>query len=277
MARVVVIGSVVDNVVAATVGLPTAAITWLTVDLFDRKALRKALRPNDDLHVVAGAMGSLARLTQARSSELQYLCIDNVARAAAGVGLVNVTCLVPARAPSWIGADAQAALATYGATVNARRLPMGARTGVPHGRSLGVRSVQRLPLPPNRSIPWLVERYFAWLPTQFGTLLTTTASGAAYTIGLRGAGAPLLELAQVASDDPTLVELHVVGGVLADTTGPTPARFEFRMSADTVSCIAALHDFVPRLPWMVYVATQANLHIMVMARFARHLAAQVPA
>jgi hypothetical protein len=35
--------------------------------------------------------------------------------------------------------------------------------------------------------------------------------------------------------------------------------------------VAALHDFVPRLPWWLYRATQGAFHRWVMARFADYV------
>ena len=37
--------------------------------------------------------------------------------------------------------------------------------------------------------------------------------------------------------------------------------------------IAAVHDFAPRLPWLLYRFTQALVHLLVMRGFGRHLAA----
>ena len=41
--------------------------------------------------------------------------------------------------------------------------------------------------------------------------------------------------------------------------------------------LAAIHDFVPRLPWYVYKYTQAQVHLFVMRGFARHLAQEIDA
>ena len=40
-------------------------------------------------------------------------------------------------------------------------------------------------------------------------------------------------------------------------------------SRDTI--LAAIHDFVPRLPWFIYTMTQALAHLLVMRRFGHHL------
>jgi hypothetical protein len=62
-------------------------------------------------------------------------------------------------------------------------------------------------------------------------------------------------------------------GLLVDRRGDAgPGRLEFREVLDRRFVLAAIHDYRPALPWPVYAATQALLHLWVMRRFARHLA-----
>jgi hypothetical protein len=35
--------------------------------------------------------------------------------------------------------------------------------------------------------------------------------------------------------------------------------------------IAAIHEFVPKLPWIIYKFTQAKVHLIVMKRFEKFL------
>lgn len=46
---------------------------------------------------------------------------------------------------------------------------------------------------------------------------------------------------------------------------------EFRDVMDGKHIISAIHEFVPRLPWYVYVNTQARVHLWVMNRFKSYL------
>ena len=64
--------------------------------------------------------------------------------------------------------------------------------------------------------------------------------------------------------------LLVTEGLLARES--ERGRLEFRYVLGDTTLIAALHDFVPRLPWWVYRLTQGTLHRWVMKSFARHLA-----
>jgi hypothetical protein len=41
---------------------------------------------------------------------------------------------------------------------------------------------------------------------------------------------------------------------------------------DGRTMLTAIHDFAPRLPWLLYVLTQAKFHAWVMAAFRRHIA-----
>ena len=46
---------------------------------------------------------------------------------------------------------------------------------------------------------------------------------------------------------------------------------EFRSILDGSYIITAIHEFVPRLPWLVYKFTQAKAHLLVMKRFENYL------
>jgi uncharacterized protein YbjT (DUF2867 family) len=136
-----------------------------------------------------------------------------------------------------------------------------------------VRSVQRLVLPAGRSALWVAREYTRWLPQFMAPLLRVdvdeTSSCRFYLWPLR---TPLLVLRFApdrSSDDRQL--FYVSGGVLATVREGTRPRLEFRTVLGARFVLAAIHDFVPRLPWFVYVATQALVHLFVMRRFGRHL------
>ncbi len=66
-------------------------------------------------------------------------------------------------------------------------------------------------------------------------------------------------------------QLYVLGdGLLSRRSGR--GRLEFRRVLDGRTLLVAIHDYSPRLPWFVYVLTQAPLHAPVMAAFRRYLA-----
>jgi hypothetical protein len=65
-------------------------------------------------------------------------------------------------------------------------------------------------------------------------------------------------------------KFHIVDGLLTRTTDT--GWLEFRQIAGRRYTLAAIHEFVPSLPWLVYVFTQAPVHAQVMRSFGRHLA-----
>lgn len=138
-----------------------------------------------------------------------------------------------------------------------------------------VRSVQRLPLPPGRDAAWVADEYVRWLPRRMRPLLRVRTKGGETRFHLFGLGAPMLILtAQPERTSPDRQVLRVSGGLLSDTSAPTPPwpRLEFRVVNEGRHVLSAVHDFVPRLPWLIYVATQAIVHLWVMHSFGRHLA-----
>jgi hypothetical protein len=64
-------------------------------------------------------------------------------------------------------------------------------------------------------------------------------------------------------------KFHIVGGLLTKTTNT--GWFEFRQVAHRRYTLAAIHEFVPALPWLIYILTQAPVHARVMRSFGRHL------
>jgi hypothetical protein len=65
--------------------------------------------------------------------------------------------------------------------------------------------------------------------------------------------------------------LYITGGFLAQTRSNRKGRIEFREMLDRRCVLAAIHDYTPTLPWLIYSKTQALFHLFVMSRFGRHL------
>lgn len=134
------------------------------------------------------------------------------------------------------------------------------------------RSVQRLPLPKGRDADWLGRAYVEWLRRLFPAVLVVDTNEEETTIRLRGLRSPLLRLRprEVTSSAGRYV-LDVAGGLLAAEAPTGDPRLEFRSTPDGESAISALQDYAPRLPWWLYLWTQAPLHAGVMAAFRRWL------
>ena len=113
-----------------------------------------------------------------------------------------------------------------------------------------------------------------WLPRFLSPLLHVTVEHAEVCrFFLRPLSAPLLELrlaSERSSADRQL--FYVTGGLLVGEAEGVRPRLEFRAVLDGMFVLAAINDFVPRLPWLVYKFTQAVFHLWVMCAFGRHLA-----
>lgn len=146
-------------------------------------------------------------------------------------------------------------------------------------RDRRVRSVQRLPLPAGQTATAVAETYLRWLPRFFASWIRADVDDASVTprlcrFRLRGVRRPILIMRFSPERSPPDRPLfYVTGGALA--LAPARGRLEFREMTDERGearfLLTALHDFVPRLPWWMYQATQAWVHVWTMNRFARHL------
>ncbi|MEO6774228.1 MAG: NAD-dependent epimerase/dehydratase family protein [Kofleriaceae bacterium] len=136
----------------------------------------------------------------------------------------------------------------------------------------GVRSVQRIALPPGRDAEWAAHEYMRWLPHGAWPMRVAVDQQHHVTrFYLRPFAAPLLELELARDRSASDRQLfYVTGGSLARAN--TRGRLEFRVTPDGEHLLTAIHDFMPALPWWLYRISQALVHRYVMWRFGRHLA-----
>ena len=140
-------------------------------------------------------------------------------------------------------------------------------------RANDVRSIQRIPLPQGRDADWLVRHWAGWLPQNFFPWLVRGSQeddGGQVRFFLKILPWPILELSLdrvVSTPDRRLY--WITGGLLAEPA--EGARFEFREILGQRYVLAAIHDFDPRLPWRLYLATQARVHAWVMERYRRYM------
>lgn len=134
-----------------------------------------------------------------------------------------------------------------------------------------VRSVQRLPLPAGRTAAWVAHEYMRWLERLL-PLVFRVAVDEELVCRFTLLGVTLLVLAYAkerSTDDRAL--FYIRGGLLADGRAER-GRLEFRTIPGVPFAFAAIHDYVPSLPWPIYALSQARVHLVVMRSFARHLA-----
>lgn len=143
-------------------------------------------------------------------------------------------------------------------------------------RAYSVRSVQRLVAHPIAADAIAIStEYFEWLARLLRPFISVRASEAEpgrYSIVLFGLALLVLSK-QPPATDSTRVKFHIVGGLL--TANSTTGWLEFRQLAHRRFTLAAIHGFVPALPWRIYVFTQAPIHEWVMRAFARHLGRRI--
>lgn len=139
-----------------------------------------------------------------------------------------------------------------------------------------VRSIQRMALPAGKDAAWAAAEYIRWLPRALSPFLRVTTDDAQglCRFYVRGFSAPMLVLknaSDISSADRQI--FWVTGGMLAqvEPSDHKKPRLEFRCVEDGQTLLTAIHDFAPRLPWPIYVCTQAIAHLLIMKLFARHL------
>ena len=134
-----------------------------------------------------------------------------------------------------------------------------------------VRSVQRLANPANKSVEWVANAYPRWLPTFLKFVLTAKEEHGEISFRLFGFKLLVIKYMEERSDDQRRL-FFIVGGALSKRGDH--GWLEFRSVLGNRYIIAAIHEFVPSLPWIIYRYTQAVMHLIVMNRFNRFLEMQ---
>jgi len=137
-------------------------------------------------------------------------------------------------------------------------------------------SVQRLPRPEAWTASDVAVEFSRWLPVALRPLLRVTVTGdgiCSFFMPLVPWPLLILEL-QPERSSPDRVLLLVTGGLLVRYH--PKGRLEFREMLGGRFVLTGIYDFQPRLPWLLYVITQAIAHLAVMLAFGRHLGELTP-
>ncbi|MCM0041875.1 MAG: epimerase [Algoriphagus sp.] len=134
-----------------------------------------------------------------------------------------------------------------------------------------VRSLQRMTNLGEHDALWVAYRYALWLPYYFRFLIRGKVSGTdVLGFHLLWGKKPMLELTHVPDRSDSQRQLfYITGGWLVKRYDY--GWLEFREVLDSKYIISAIHEFAPRLPWLLYINTQARLHLWVMNRFQKYL------
>ncbi|MCC5816441.1 MAG: NAD(P)H-binding protein [Leptospira sp.] len=135
-----------------------------------------------------------------------------------------------------------------------------------------VRSIQRLTKLEHKNSDWIAKEYMTWLTKKFRSLIRVVIQEETGFVEFRFflIPKPILILQYIAGDfDEDRQKFHIVGGLLSKTKDT--GWLEFRQVQNKKYTLTAIHEFVPSLPWYIYVNTQAIVHKKVMESFGRHL------
>jgi hypothetical protein len=134
-----------------------------------------------------------------------------------------------------------------------------------------VRSIQRLPNVRQKSSLWVANRYKLWLPIYFRFLIKAKENeNGDLGFYLLNSSKPMLQLTWIPDRSDVERQLfYITGGWLVKRFDS--GWLEFREVLDGKYILSAIHEFVPRLPWLLYLNTQARLHLFVMNSFKKYL------
>ena len=124
-----------------------------------------------------------------------------------------------------------------------------------------MQSIQRLPALPRHDVRFISNEYMTWLPGVFRAIIRVTPQPERRRIVFPSVlvPAPLLVLEFIDQGPERLRDkFPIVGGLMTRTT--TTGWFEFQQVANRRHTLASIHGFVPALPWLVYILTQAPIH-----------------
>ena len=131
-----------------------------------------------------------------------------------------------------------------------------------------VRSVQRIANPARKTAEWVAQSYPIWLSKIFNKVIEAEEQNNLLKFKLLGLTLLQLEYIKNRSDKDRQL-FYITGGYLTKRTNR--GWLEFRSILDDNYIITAIHEFVPRLPWIIYKFTQAKAHLLVMKKFEKHL------
>ncbi|WP_046212573.1 NAD-dependent epimerase/dehydratase family protein [Paenibacillus wulumuqiensis] len=136
-----------------------------------------------------------------------------------------------------------------------------------------VRSIQRVLMPKGKNARWAGSYYMDWLGRFLpGIVRTEQDQPGRYRLYVRFLRKPILELTFCPKrSDAERAVYYITGGAFARTKEAHEGRLEFQQISGTRECVIAIHDYLPSLPWILYKFTQAQVHLLVMHAFRRHL------
>ncbi|WP_053220164.1 Rossmann-fold NAD(P)-binding domain-containing protein [Virgibacillus senegalensis] len=250
-------------------------IPWYEYNLFDPTSIETGLADVDIAVFFYPVEFPEARLSQASLPNMAALTADSFARAARKTGIKKIIYIKPDVRSSTFAAsltEVEKALAASTIPIKTITIPwtrseMEKRVSVSTG---GVRSIQRVLLPPTKDAKWAARYYFDWLGQAGRPLFRTESTGSICKVYTRFLKSPLLVLQLSKKSDGWRTIYRITGGILAKVNDKQ-SKMEFCTLPESNHCLVSIHDYHPSLPWFFYKNSQAIIHLLVMHLFGKHL------
>jgi uncharacterized protein YbjT (DUF2867 family) len=122
----------------------------------------------------------------------------------------------------------------------------------------------------------IANHYMEFLPYFFKSLIhVKIIDGSICNFHIRLLKKPILQLTHVPErSNPDRHLFYITGGILVKRINH--GWLEVRQVLNKEITLMAIHEFLPALPWFIYVNTQAKFHLYVMNQFRKYLLRAVP-
>lgn len=134
-----------------------------------------------------------------------------------------------------------------------------------------VRSIQRCPLHPGQTAEDVQKYYFIWLKNAFKPFIKVLPMDQQIKVCLLQTKQILLQFKIENQTSTDITRLQIEGGLLVSSKNE--GYFEFRSVLNDQFVLIAIHNYRPAIPWYLYKVSQARVHLAVMKRFTKALAA----
>ena len=131
-----------------------------------------------------------------------------------------------------------------------------------------VRSVQRIYNPNKYSAEKVADYFPVWISKKFVNIINPKFDGNNLIFYLGKINLLKLELIRNRSSRDRKL-FYITGGVL--TKRKNLGWLEFRSILNNNYIMIAIHEFIPKLPWMIYKNSQAKIHLYVMKKFEKEI------
>lgn len=244
----------------------------LEIDLYDLTQVQHALEDIDWVTIIGNPTASFTALTQGSQLNKERLIYHNLAQAMHTHHINHCLVIHDTLKPSLKQAMAYFNVETHYQTLLRRYRLLGKRAlqqGYKEVKT--VRSIQSLEVPNEVPMDGVVSMYGLFLKTINGHVINGVYDGTTFNIIVPFINLPLLKMTRTQESDRTnRVVFDITGGLLVGHSFHQPQMEFRRLESTSKTCLIALHNYVPRLPWHIYRYTQAPIHVLVSWLFHKY-------